>query len=944
MRSEKKKAIVAKAKLFAVLGAFGLVAAWLLARLFTVGLSFDTNPLSVFFSLGYSAVFEAVISDPFSIAWSEQAVWMSALVAFVLPFGIGWLSVGKGFDANYDTGKEHGDAHLATEAEMAALLDSKFPFNNFQYTRHTGLPLKGWDKKTKKALDSRNYNMLCYGISGRGKTYFISKPTIMRSVGAKVPFVESGWQNIFEHLYLKSDTNKALAPLKPALKGLYDLKLACDKRKYEHLLTRAQKKGLGEGFDLIVTDPKGDDLRDIGHLHRMAGQEISVLNLVDLEASMGYNPLSYIKTQEIDIKDPDCIEVKFRGSSWSNDKEGNQVDVDSFSPEGSITLGSDQFVGERHSSAKLATSVTTTTTSYTDLESLPDNYKAPEDVAALMDDFKFMREQMGGTREIKDKDGNAQSVTGCEKVAEIVETQTYDRSTCVIDLAISNNGVKRRNGHFEIEVEDALDLKEITYVYEGFAPTQAFHDSVKIDRKEGTDIWTFDFAGLPGSFPSSKLSPKPTIRFVMLMEVRPMVIPDGVDLAKTVNTLVENLGTKNEAGGGEDPFWEDAKRLFFMALISYQFERYIDPAYHTIPVMCDLMDAALPDGGDVSAPSPLKVMMDVWEYAKRPAPRSSNSNSADMRGVREKREKFVKTDNPPHDRSKSLALHCYRAFAAAAPETVQSIVISCQTALIKLLSPQVKRILSKDELCLDKFGDPGNGRVLYLIINDNDKTYSFFTALCVQQVIELSMTKAYKKYGGALPRHVRLELDECANLGKVPILVQATSTVRSRNMSIAMYFQSPSQVKDSYGEEAAETIPNNCSTWMFLGAQNVEDLEMISKKIGDETVYSRIFSRNFNGMGVSGSNEQINATGRAVRSVNNLNEADTDCFYAFYYNSPAVEDKRYDTPNDPLYCYVDAYDQAKGKPSDKGYRSWKQPLPRYAKRFDYVEELMKRKE
>lgn len=48
----------------------------------------------------------------------------------------------------------------------------------------------------------------------------------------------------------------------------------------------------------VFCDPKGELLRDIGHYLEMMGYKVIVLNLVDMDASDGYNPFEYIRCEE----------------------------------------------------------------------------------------------------------------------------------------------------------------------------------------------------------------------------------------------------------------------------------------------------------------------------------------------------------------------------------------------------------------------------------------------------------------------------------------------------------------------------------------------------------------------------------------------------------------------------------------------------------------------
>ena len=86
-----------------------------------------------------------------------------------------------------------------------------------------------------------------------------------------------------------------------------------------------------------------------------------------------------------------------------------------------------------------------------------------------------------------------------------------------------------------------------------------------------------------------------------------------------------------------------------------------------------------------------------------------------------------------------------------------------------------------------------------------------------------------------LPFHVRMLMDEFANINEIPDFVQVLSTIRKYNMSIAIVLQALSQLKKSY-EKDFETIVGNCDTFIFLGANDQDTLEYVSKRLGDETI------------------------------------------------------------------------------------------------------------
>ena len=77
------------------------------------------------------------------------------------------------------------------------------------------------------------------------------------------------------------------------------------------------------------------------------------------------------------------------------------------------------------------------------------------------------------------------------------------------------------------------------------------------------------------------------------------------------------------------------------------------------------------------------------------------------------------------------------------------------------------------------------------------------------QLFNLLCDKADDFYGGRLPVHVRLILDEFANIGQIPNFDKLIATIRSREISASIILQSQSQLKTIY-KDAADTIVGNC--------------------------------------------------------------------------------------------------------------------------------------
>ncbi len=105
------------------------------------------------------------------------------------------------------------------------------------------------------------------------------------------------------------------------------------------------------------------------------------------------------------------------------------------------------------------------------------------------------------------------------------------------------------------------------------------------------------------------------------------------------------------------------------------------------------------------------------------------------------------------------------------------------------------------------------------------------------QLFNLLCDKADDFYGGRLPVHVRLILDEFANIGQIPNFDKLIATIRSREISASIILQSQSQLKTIY-KDAADTIVGNCDSTLFLGGKEKSTLKEISSCWGKRPLIS----------------------------------------------------------------------------------------------------------
>lgn len=78
--------------------------------------------------------------------------------------------------------------------------------------------------------------------------------------------------------------------------------------------------------DYVITDPKGDILNELGYMLRAEkNYDIRVLNLIDFDKSMRYNPLAYVKNEQDILK---LVETLIKNTSGKDAKEDFWVNTE----------------------------------------------------------------------------------------------------------------------------------------------------------------------------------------------------------------------------------------------------------------------------------------------------------------------------------------------------------------------------------------------------------------------------------------------------------------------------------------------------------------------------------------------------------------------------------------------------------------------------------------
>ena len=358
-----------------------------------------------------------------------------------------------------------------------------------------------------------------------------------------------------------------------------------------------------------------------------------------------------------------------------------------------------------------------------------------------------------------------------------------------------------------------------------------------------------------------------TINFSKSMRYNPFAyLHSEKDILKLVNTIIAN--TKGDGEKSAEDFWVKSERLFYTALIGYIW--YEAPENEkNFTTLLEMINASEAREDDAEFQSPVDEM-----FAR------------------------LAEKEPEH-----FAVRQYQKFLLSAGKTRSSILISCGARLAPFDIREVRELMETDEMELDTLGD--RKTALFLIMSDTDTTFNFILAMLQSQLINLLCDRADDVYGGRLPIHVRLILDEFANIGQIPNFDKLIATIRSREISASIILQSQSQLKSIY-KDAADIISDNCDCTLFLSGRG-KNAKEISDALGRETIDSYNTSENRGSQTSHGLNYQ--KLGKELMSQDEIAVMDGGkCILQVRGVRPFFSEK-YDITRHPQYKYLSDADK-----------------------------------
>ena len=330
------------------------------------------------------------------------------------------------------------------------------------------------------------------------------------------------------------------------------------------------------------------------------------------------------------------------------------------------------------------------------------------------------------------------------------------------------------------------------------------------------------------------------------------------DVLRLITNLIRNTTPKN--AGGSDPFWEKAETALLEALMFYLLYEAPENEQNFGMIIRMLSYADVKEEKE-SYKSPLDMLF----------------NDLGM-------------NDPNH-----IAVKQYRIYKQAAGKTAKSINISLAVRLAAFNMDQICSITDHDDMDISDIGKVKTA--IFAVIPDNDTSLSYLVGMLYTQIIQELYYQADHVYHGRLPIHVRMMLDEFANVSLPEEFDKSLATMRSREISATIIVQNLAQLKGLYKEHGWETITGNCDTLLYLGGNEQSTHEYISKLLGKETIDTRTHGQT---KGKSGSySTNMQTAGRELMTPDEVRLLDNSKALLFIRGFPAVMDDKYDLNRHP---------------------------------------------
>ena len=208
--------------------------------------------------------------------------------------------------------------------------------------------------------------------------------------------------------------------------------------------------------------------------------------------------------------------------------------------------------------------------------------------------------------------------------------------------------------------------------------------------------------------------------------------------------------------------------------------------------------------------------------------------------------------NPETNRKMPPSPACapFSIFKQSSATVRSSVIIGLGSKLSVMQAREVRNITSYNEIDLEL---PGKKKCAYFcIVSDQDSTFDFLSSLFFSFLF-VRLIRYADSYceGGELGTKVKFVLDEFPNCCLIPDFTKKCSTIRSRGVSVAVFFQNIGQMKNRYPNDQWQEILGACDSTVFLGCTDILTAQYFSDRIGATTVEVEGTMRDLNSLHIT---------------------------------------------------------------------------------------------
>ena len=267
---------------------------------------------------------------------------------------------------------------------------------------------------------------------------------------------------------------------------------------------------------------------------------------------------------------------------------------------------------------------------------------------------------------------------------------------------------------------------------------------------------------------------------------------DFIKTARMLNNEQRNHGYRG------DPFWDLTSEMLLSSLIAY-LKNYCNEDDWTVRNLMKLLRAC-----------------EIEEF-------EDSESTMDVLIKEAEREDFEKGK-----REESFTVRQYKNVRSCAAKTMKSIVISAMACVGNIDTDAMHEMMAYDELHLERIGYEKTA--VFVNVSDTDRSMDNIIQIFFTQAMNVLTREADRNCEDQrLPIPVRFIMDDFATNCSIDEFPKIIASIRSRNISTTIMIQAEGQLRAMYGDDD-KTIIGNCDTYIYLGGNDRNTAEEISKR------------------------------------------------------------------------------------------------------------------